>query len=134
MFIRNSIDRRMIDPMELASILPVAGSVIGTADDKGPAPLFFPMVKQPPQLPVRIAQSRFVAVQVIMGVPFQIEGIGIMDGIHIEVHENPLIRIRHAQLSQNKVYLIFCAVPDAAAEGRVPVAFPEISGKYLSQV
>ena len=57
-----------------------------------------------------------------------------MDGIHIEVHENPLIRIRHAQLSQNKVYLIFCAVPDAAAEGRVPVAFPEISGKYLSQV
>ena len=134
MLIRNGIDHRMIDPMELASVLPVAGSVIGTADDKGIAPLVFPMVKQPPQLPVRIAKRCPVAGQVIMGAAIQIEGIRIMNGVHIEVHKNPLPRIRSFQLSQNKVYLIFGAVLYPAAKGRVPVAFPEISGKYLSQV
>lgn len=83
MFIRNGIDRRMIDPMELASVLSVTGSVIRTTDDKGLAPFFFPMVKQLSQFPIRIAKRRPVAGQVIMGASIQIEGIGIMDGVHI---------------------------------------------------
>ena len=61
MLIRNGIDHRMIDPMELASVLPVAGSAIGTADDKGAASLNFPFFKQSSQLPVYVAQSCFVA-------------------------------------------------------------------------
>ena len=33
-----------------------------------------------------------------MGASIQIEGIGIMDGVHIEVHKNPLPRIRSFML------------------------------------
>ena len=83
MLIRNGIDHRMIDPMELASVLPVAGSVIGTADDKGISPAFIPAVKQPPKLCIRIAKCGCMALKAVAYSAFQIKIIRIMNCIYI---------------------------------------------------
>ena len=85
--IRNRIDNRMIDSMEVASVLAIAGAVIGTADDKGAAPHVFPFIKEPPKLPVHIPEGRLMAVQAVMFCAVQVEIIGVMDGIHIQVEE-----------------------------------------------
>jgi hypothetical protein len=61
LLIRNRIHHRMVDPMKLAPILPIAGSVVRAADDKCPSPLFFPSLKEMSQLPIYMAQGRFMA-------------------------------------------------------------------------
>ena len=88
MFIRNGIYHRMIYAVKLAAILSIAGSVIRTADDKGTAPLLLPPLEQPPQFLVRIPQRGSMAQDAVTGCPLQVEIIGIMNCIHIQIHKN----------------------------------------------
>ena len=81
--IRNRINHRMIYAMELAAILPVAGSMIRAADHKSSPSLLFPSIKKPSQLPIHIAQGSPVAFHAVMGSAFQVKIVGVMDGIYI---------------------------------------------------
>lgn len=88
MFIRHSIDHRMIDAMEIAAIFSVTSSMVRTADDEYRAPLFFPAGEQASQFPVHIAKRRCVAFQGVMGGPFQVKVVGIVDRRDIQIEKN----------------------------------------------
>ena len=123
-----------MDAMELAAVFPVAGSMVRTADHEGIAPLLLPSVEQPSQLTVHIPQSSHMASQIVMGCTVQIKIIGIMDGIHIQVKENMCFLLCGFYFFQNKVHLVFRTVFHRAAKRRVPVAFLEKPGEYLSDI
>ena len=85
MLIRNGIDHRMIDPMELASVLPVAGSVIRKTYYKCIAPFAFPSIQKPAQLAVHIPQCRPVCFKAVALFIFHIKIIGVMDRADLPV-------------------------------------------------
>ena len=93
MLIGNRVYHRMIDPVKLAVILPVAGSMVRTADDKTAAAQLLPLIKQPSQLPVHIPESRSMTVQTVIACSIQVKIIRIMDGVHIQVEKYFSVRV-----------------------------------------
>ena len=131
MFVRNRIDNGVIDTVKLAAVLSVAGPVIGQADYKSAASSLLPALKKTAQLPVRIPKRSLMTLIAVFPGAFQIEIIGIVDGIHIQIEENLSVRIGAVNFFHQKIYLIFRTVLHRTGKGRIPPAFLKISRKYF---
>lgn len=66
MFIWNGIDNRMIDTVELTTVLPITGSMVRAAQHKSTASYLFPGSKQSSKLLIHIAKCSLVALIAVM--------------------------------------------------------------------
>ena len=98
MFIWNGIDNRMIDTVELTTVLPITGSMVRAAQHKSTASYLFPGSKQSSKLLIHIPKRRSVAFQTVIQRPLQIKIVRIMNRVYIQIEENMLLRIRFGYL------------------------------------
>ena len=88
MLIWDSGYQRVVDAVGVKAVLPVAGSVVGAADDESVAPDFLPAVQQPAQAAVHITQRGGVAFPAVRAGSLQGNLVGIMDGGYVQIKKD----------------------------------------------
>ena len=88
MFVRNRIDKRMVDAMKLTAVFSITRSMIGTANYKRAAPFFFPSLNQTPQFTVHLPKRRRMAFYAVTRGSLPIKIIGIMNRVYIQIEKN----------------------------------------------